>query len=147
MKSHHDPVTGDQLTTGEYLSWRIQGLIRNWYFLALITVVTTLTWITANSVVLQWWNLSASYLALVIESIVGIAMFSQTRRDAVVLREVRALATHIDEQDKAILAILGKLNSQEDLIVQLLERRPVKRGTPRIDLEDEAILRIIGESL
>jgi hypothetical protein len=103
MSEHHDPVTGDELTGGEYISWRIQGVIRNWAFLGFITVITALLWATDNSVALQWWNLGASYLALVIESIVGIAMFSQTRRDAVALREVRAISQRVEKIAELLL--------------------------------------------
>lgn len=89
---HIDPITGDELSSGEYVSWLIQSIIRRWLFLGIITAATIAVWATGNPVALQWWNLAASYLALVIESIVGIAMFSQTRRDAVVIREIRALS-------------------------------------------------------
>lgn len=113
---HRDPVTGDELTGGEYVSWLIQGIIRRWAFLIVISVVTALVWATNNGVALTWWNLSASYLALVIESIVGIAMFSQTRRDAVILRRIA-------KQEEYILLLLEKLEKQEDLFLSLLDAR------------------------
>jgi len=97
LTAHRDPVTGDELTTEEWVSWKIQGAIRRWYFLILITLVTIAVWATNNPTALTWWNLGASYAALVIESIVGIAMFSQTRRDAVVLREVRSTLKEVRE--------------------------------------------------
>lgn len=85
-----DPATGDILTRGEYISWMVQGIIRRWTFLVIVTCATAIAWSTNNAAVLLWWNLCASFLAIMIESVVGIAMFSQTRRDATVLREVRA---------------------------------------------------------
>jgi hypothetical protein len=103
MREHRDPVTGDILTSGEYVSWLIQGMIRRWFFLILITLVTALLWATNNPTALTWWNLGASYLALVIESIVGIAMFAQTRRDAVALREVRAMSQHLEKMAEVLL--------------------------------------------
>lgn len=99
-----DPATGDHLSAGEHISWVVQGVIRRWAFLITITLLTAVVWLTNNSLALVWWNLCASYLALVIESIVGIAMFSQTRRDAVVLREIRALAQRIERQEEALIA-------------------------------------------
>ena len=97
MKTKHtDPATGDSLTTGEYISWLIQGVIRRWTFLIAISIITVLVWTTDNATALTWWNLCASYLALVIESIVGLAMFGQTRRDAVVLREIRAIGQRVE---------------------------------------------------
>lgn len=110
--THTDPATGDTLTTGEWISWHVQGIIRRWTFLILITAVTIMVWSTNSTVALQWWNLGASYLALVIESIVGIAMFSQTRRDAVVLREVRALDQKIERQDTVMLQIVEHLDAK-----------------------------------
>ena len=98
-----DPVTEDELSRGEYVSWAIQGLIRNWAFLGIITVVTIIVWATNNPVALTWWNLGASYLALVIESIVGIAMFSQTKKDALVLRQVRTLSQRIEQIAEVVL--------------------------------------------
>lgn len=88
-KRYRDPHTGDELTRGEHISWRIQGVIRRWTFLIIFSIVTYACWLFGNPTVLLWWNLSASYLAIVIENTVGIAMFSQTRRDAMVIREIR----------------------------------------------------------
>ena len=137
--NHKDPYTGDTLSRGEYISWLIQGVIRRWTFLGLITIITAIAWITANSIVLTWWNLSASYLALVIESVVGIAMFSQTRRDAIALRETRAVSRHseeilqrLDEHNRAMLKIMTTVQRQEELIVQLLEQ-----GKANIEGTDE----------
>jgi hypothetical protein len=92
-RTYRDPVTGDELTFAENVSWKLQGLIRNWYFIGAITVVTVVVSIIGRAWtfhLMDIWNFSASYMALFIESIVGIAMFSQTRRDAKVIREVRA---------------------------------------------------------
>ena|SRR5579863_8450865 len=110
--NHKDPTTGDQLSTGEYISWIIQGIIRRWTFLIVITLVTILVWATNNPTALTWWNLGASYLALVIESIVGISMFSQTKRDAVVLREVRDLSQKIEKLTEAVLKDVTELEEE-----------------------------------
>lgn len=90
MRTYTDPVTGDKLTWQEHTSWRIQGIIRHWAFLIIFTLATATAWLigTAHAQVLLWWNLVASYMAIFVESIVGISMFSQTRRDAVILRKI-----------------------------------------------------------
>jgi len=89
--SFTDPATGDTLTLGEEVSWQIQGIIRRWLFLIIIIVVTAVCWVVGSAVadVLTWWNLAASLMALIIESVVGIAMFSQTKRDAKIIRGLR----------------------------------------------------------
>jgi len=117
----HNPVTGDALTLGEEFSWVMQGIIRRWAFLGLITVVTIVVWTLGNAGSLTWWNLGASYLALLIEGTVGIAMFSQTRRDALILREIRTGLKHMteataqrDEADGKRDLILGRLQALAD---------------------------------
>lgn len=86
-----DPVTGDKLTRGEWVSWGVQRVMRRWAFLGAITLVTVICWATRNDGVLLWWNLCASYAALVIEGITAMALINQTLRDARVSRETRSL--------------------------------------------------------
>ena len=119
MKDHRDPVTGDHLTSGEYISWLIQGIIRRWAFLGVITAVTILVWATNNSAALSWWNLGASYLALVIESVVGIAMFSQTRRDAVILRHVAQSSEGLETLQQQQLHLMRQMERQLDRLTDL----------------------------
>ena len=92
-KTYTDPITGDALSWQEHMSWRIQSVIRHWAFLITFTVVTLGAWAvgSAHVEVLVWWNLVASYMAIFVESIVGIAMFSQTRRDAVLIRRIASM--------------------------------------------------------
>ncbi len=94
MKKRIDPVTGDMLSFGEYISWLIQGVIRRWTFLLVISGITIGVWLTNNPTALLWWNLAASYLAIFIESVVGLAMFQQTRRDAVIIRRIEQIEAH-----------------------------------------------------
>jgi hypothetical protein len=77
-REYHDPVTGDVLTLSEFVSWRLQSMIRNWWFIGTITVITVLMfikWKVWGHDPLDQWNYAASWLALWIESCVGIAMF------------------------------------------------------------------------
>lgn len=96
----HDPVTGDELTAAEAAAWRVQWIIRRWAFLVIITAVTAVVWtvvaLTRSAALLNWWNCAASYLALLIESVVGMAMYHQTQRDAQVTREVRKLTQRVE---------------------------------------------------
>ncbi len=95
---YKDPVTGDPLSLGEYISWIVQGIIRRWFFLLLITIATAIAWGVGSMQpqVLVWWNLAASYAAILIESIVGMFMFGQMKRDAVILRHLERLTEHLD---------------------------------------------------
>lgn len=102
-----DPITGDALTAGEYISWKIQGVIRRWAFLGIITLLTIICWATRNAEVLTWWNLAASYMALLIESIVGLAMFNQTKRDAVIIRHILAGQQHQEAMETRIMSELA----------------------------------------
>lgn len=88
-----DPVTGDRLRPSERFSRFMQAIIRRWSFIGVITVITIIWWSHPDlfrDKDLIHWNLGASYMALFIESVVGIGMFGQTLRDAVILRKVNA---------------------------------------------------------
>ncbi len=107
-----DPVTGDQLTLAEEISWQIQTrVLRRWSFLVVFTLFTALMWLRGPGAQFDW-NLIASWLAIVVEGTVGLAMFSQTRRDALIIRQIRNLeAAHLEadakrDQQTAILAAL-----------------------------------------
>lgn len=97
-RKRRHPLTGDEIAWGEWLSWMAQSIIRRWSFLFMLTLLTVLSWVwgVSNATILLWWNLAASFLALVIESLVGMGMFHQTLRDAMILREVRSLSQRIE---------------------------------------------------
>jgi len=89
------PDTEDVLTFSEQISWKVQGVIRNWWFVIIWTLVTAIwwmqpTWFTDTHAYIKWMNL-ASWLAVTVELIIGIAMIGQTKRDAMILREIRKL--------------------------------------------------------
>jgi hypothetical protein len=116
---YRDPHTGDNLTLAEHISWMIQNVIRNWFFIGLITIATITCWLINTDLVLRWWNFVASYLALFIESVVGIAMFSQTRRDAMIIREIRKFSTSDFEVHKESLKMDEKVHRD---IVEIIQR-------------------------
>jgi hypothetical protein len=87
--------TGDILTLSEKISWTVQGIIRNWWFVIIWTVGTIVWWIkphwfTDTSAYIKWMNL-ASWLAVTVELIIGIAMIGQTKRDAMIIRHILKL--------------------------------------------------------
>lgn len=109
-KKYIDPITGDALSLQEHISWLIQGIIRRWLFIGIITVCTIICWVDANQTVLTWWNYAASYMALFIESVVGIAMFSQTRRDAVLIRTIAKMEKQIIKLVEHLVEEVEELN-------------------------------------
>ena len=89
------PDTGDVLTFSEKVSWSIQGIIRNWWFVFVWTGLSAIWWVkphyfhdTGSYV---HWQLLASWLAVTVELIIGIAMIGQTKRDAQIIRHILKL--------------------------------------------------------
>lgn len=121
----HDPVTGDVLTLSEEVSWLLQGIIRRWTVIIAITAFTAWAWWRGHiwhQPLTDIWNLFASYWAVLLESVVGIAMFSSARRDAVVMRETQATARRLEEIERRQNLILTTLCSYLDLEIPEEER-------------------------
>jgi hypothetical protein len=81
-----DPVTGDKLTSLEYYVRQVQVAVRTPWFIFVFNAIT-LACILLN-LVFQW-NAFASWLAIMIEWLVGCYMFGQTGRDALIIRAIR----------------------------------------------------------
>lgn len=109
-----DPVTGDHLSAGEHVSWLVQGVIRRWAFLAALEVLTIVIWLTRNPDALTWWNLGASNYAIILETVVGIAMFSQTKRDAVVIRTILRMEREHGELLQRLVDVQRTITEQKD---------------------------------
>ena len=122
-RTFRHPITGDPIGIGKHVSWKIQFSIRNWYFIGAITGVTLfcVVWGTMNITVIGWWNVWASYMALFIESVVGISMFEQTRADAKVLRQSLAAIQELLEKINTILEMEEKQNKEVHNLVDVLE--------------------------
>ena len=89
------PDTQDVLTLSEAISWKIQAIIRNWWFVIIWTGTTVVWWINPHwfgddKSYVKWMNL-ASWLAVTVELIIGIAMIGQTKRDALIIRHILKL--------------------------------------------------------
>ena len=116
MKRHFThPVTGDEIGLGEHLSWLVQARIRRWSFVGWLTLATATCWFIGSPAVLEWWNFSASYLAVFIELVVGIAMYEQTKNDAKVIRKILAMESHqFDELKDLIHHVEKDLDAYHD---------------------------------
>ena len=122
-KTFRHPITGDDIGLGKHISWKIQFSIRNWYFIGTITFITLFcaAWGTIDINVIGWWNVWASYMALFIESVVGISMFEQTRADAKVLRESLATIQELLSKINQILELEKQQNKEVHNLVDALE--------------------------
>ena len=113
-------TTGDVLTFSEQISWKVQGIIRNWYFVILWSTVTFVwwfqpTWFTDTHAYIKWMNL-ASWLAVTVELVIGIAMIGQTKRDAQIIRAMYKMLPEIQQA----LEYIRKLEEREiDMIEEL----------------------------
>lgn len=85
----------ERLPLGEQASWAVQRVIRNWAFLGVFTAFTLWVWVFLDPIwrhpITDQWNLWASYMAIFIEGVTAMALINQTRRDALVIREIRAI--------------------------------------------------------
>ena len=111
-KKYIHPDTGDILTLSEQISWSVQSIIRNWFFVFIWTGVTVVWWIKPKwfldtDAYIHWMNL-ASWLAVTVELIIGIAMIGQTKRDAQIIR-------HILKLEKQELEHIQELMEEKDV--------------------------------
>ena len=122
-RSFRHPITGDPIGLGKHVSWKIQFSIRNWYFIGTITGITIfcVIWGTMNIKVIGWWNVWASYMALFIESVVGISMFEQTRADAKVLRQSLADIEELLTKINQLLELEKEQSKEVHNLVDVLE--------------------------
>ena len=124
-----DPLTGDMLEPVERFTLWVQGIMRKWRFVLAYTTLTVVWWMRPS-----WfgdtrsyvhWQLWASYSALLIESVVGIGMFSWARRDSAILRkvhELERLAQHRDENDHVLIHEILRLSEETVRQTRLLKK-------------------------
>lgn len=132
-KDHIDPNTGDTIGRSERLSLFAQGLMRKWSFVLAYTILTIVwwthpTWFGDHPGDDARWQDWASYMALLIESLVGIGMFGWARRDSRYIRlihqmELDAAKRHefetrllvaLDGYSQAMIASLGRIEEDVD---------------------------------
>lgn len=104
MSKYKNHITDDPLRLSEYLSWKSQGIFRSWWFVIIFTTIT-FTWLAVpvwfHDPGRLWLNYYLSYLAVLVESIIGIGVASQSMRDAVILREIKKLGKQDTEHSVA----------------------------------------------
>jgi len=113
-------ATGDVLTFSEQISWKVQGIIRNWYFVIVWSTVTFIwwiqpTWFTDTHAYIKWMNV-ASWLAVTVELVIGIAMIGQTKRDAQIIRAIYKILPEIQQA----LEYIRKLEEREIKMIEEL---------------------------
>ena len=92
-----DPVTGDELKPLEYFARQVQVVVRTPWFLLLFNLTTIAIFLGRGDV----WNYFASWLAIIIEWLVGTYMFGQTGRDAIIIRTIKKELTEKVERMEA----------------------------------------------
>lgn len=120
-KTYTDPVTGDTISRSEHITRLIQDqVIRTWWFLGFFTLTTAVaiifTVVAFSKDVrtpIDWWNVWASWTAVIIEGLIGRYMTGQTRRDALIIRKMSAQAdqnAQILEELHALLKEVKEMN-------------------------------------
>lgn len=102
------PQTGDMLTPGERVTWRVMGVYRRWSVFAGLQALTLVWWTEPRWFPggLPAWNYVWSDLAIIVEMMVGIAFFGQSMRDA---RVIRAELAELREDSRLIREIHSAL--------------------------------------
>jgi len=137
MSKYKHPVSGEPISVGEHVSWKIQFGIRRWAFIGTITLVTLgcAIWGTFDITVIGWWNVWASYMALFIESVVGMSMFSMAQNDGRIIRETHALLDRVEELIREIKEMTTKdaQHSELDYEVDLDSNQKLSEIIERLD--------------
>ena len=107
------------------MSWKAQGIFRSWWFVIIFSTIT-FTWLAIprffHDPARLWLNYYLSYIAVLVESIIGIGVVSQSMRDAVLLRELKKLGKHDTEHSVADYQIdLEALQLIKEIHAKLME--------------------------
>lgn len=106
LKPRPHPMTGDMLSFGERVSWRVMGAYRRWSVFFLLQALTVIWWVFPHFFPggLPGWNYLWSDLAVAVEMTVGMAFLNQSLRDASILRaELREL-----KKDEELIAAIAQ---------------------------------------
>ncbi len=96
------------MSRGDAIWWLLMLAVRNPLFLPVLAVLTVLDWTGDWDPNHLWWNLGASALAIVVEAVVGRAMYAQTKRDALILREIKKLVERAEHEIEDLEDHFGK---------------------------------------
>lgn len=103
MRTYTDPVTGDTLTAGERAAWAAQSAFRRWSVIGFLQLVA-IVWLVLGA--RDWWNYAWSDLAVIVESVTMLALFNQTRRDAVKIRSLERIERQNADQLEHLCALM-----------------------------------------
>lgn len=136
-----------QATLGARIADSVADTMGSWRFIIIQSIIV-FAWIALNSVGWFLWkwdaapfillNLIFSTQAAYASPLIMMSQNRQAAKDRAMAAEdletnelaesrIEQMMKHLDDQDKAMLGILTKLNSQEDLMMQLIE---AKQGKP-----------------
>jgi hypothetical protein len=110
--TYHDPITGDELKPLEFYTRQVQVVVRTPWFLLAFNLITIICIILGQMLA---WNDLASWLAIMIEWLVGCYMFGQTGRDAVYIRKIARLEEVNDRQLKHLETLIARQTPGSDL--------------------------------
>lgn len=126
---YKDPVTGDPLSTSEHITRIVQdNVIRTWWFLGFFTLTTILAIVQTVFIEksfhpspMDWWNVWASWTAVIVEGLIGRYMTGMTRRDSTVLRATNQLLVDVETLLKEVKIVIGidAKHSEEDYKIDL----------------------------
>lgn len=100
-----DPITGDELTRLEFLVRQVQVVVRTPWFIVAFNLITLAMVLLGHP---DAWNYLASWLAIIVEWLVGTYMFGQTGRDAVYIRKIVQLIEMNEKQLEHLENLVAK---------------------------------------
>lgn len=118
-------ATGGAIGAGETASLLVQRIIRRWVFLGTITAITFYLWVIRDPI---WhhspadsWNYFLSWLAIAIESVVGMFFFGQSLRDGGVIRAILSeLTQHVLTAIEHLMSMMRQnLRMERTMIARL----------------------------
>lgn len=142
-------LTGDLLSPGERVTWRVMSVYRRWSVFVLLQVLT-IVWLSFPRYFPGGqfgWNLLWSDLAVAVEMLVGIAFLNQSMRDA---RIIRAELKELQDDSKLIREIHAALHPDGEGKVVV---RHIEGDGTVLELNPDAlsrrvlVARVRGESL
>jgi hypothetical protein len=116
------PLTGDLLSPGERVTWKVMGIYRRWSVFIALQIITIFWWTHPHLFPggLSGWNYLWSDLAVAVEMLVGIAFLNQSMRDAKIIRQEFSKMCESDEAIHQVLALNTKMHEENaELLAEL----------------------------
>lgn len=103
-RRYQDPLTHDEIGLRDYISIRIQVVMRAYWFLFAYSAVIWAAFFLGRLLhdpTHATLNLILSWQALVFEQLIGIGMMSWARRDSAVIRRVEGVVNRLEALEQA----------------------------------------------